>query len=94
MLVGAAFALYPIRAARQHRSGLQPDHREHKDRRAWNGVGLVWWSIGMVIAIWLLRLLFRMFRGKVNLDEGGSMDTEEAARKLMSTWSGRSLDSN
>ena len=71
MLVGAAFALYPVvlpastdpsysltiynSAAGQH--GLR--------------VGLVWWSIGIVLALIYFIFIFRMFRGKVKLEEGG-----------------------
>ncbi|MBV8050262.1 MAG: cytochrome d ubiquinol oxidase subunit II [Acidobacteriaceae bacterium] len=71
MLVGAAFALYPVvlpastdpsysltiynSAAGQH--GLR--------------VGLVWWSIGIVLALIYFVFIFRMFRGKVRLEEGG-----------------------
>jgi cytochrome d ubiquinol oxidase subunit II len=34
-------------------------------------VGLVWWSVGMVFALGYFVFVYRMFRGKVNLEEGG-----------------------
>jgi cytochrome d ubiquinol oxidase subunit II len=71
MLVGAAFALYPVvlpastdparnltiynTAAGQH--GLT--------------VGLTWWILGALLAIAYFTLLFRMFKGKVRLDGEG-----------------------
>jgi cytochrome d ubiquinol oxidase subunit II len=30
----------------------------------------VWWSLGLVIAIGYFVFVYRMFRGKVRLDEG------------------------
>jgi len=71
MLVGAAFALYPVvlpastdparnltiynTAAGQH--GLT--------------VGLTWWLLGMILALGYFTLLFRMFKGKVHLEGEG-----------------------
>ena len=34
-------------------------------------VGLVWWSIGMVLAAVYFVLIYRLFRGKVRLDDEG-----------------------
>jgi cytochrome bd ubiquinol oxidase subunit II len=34
-------------------------------------VGLVWWSIGIVIAITYFIVLFKMFKGKVSMADGG-----------------------
>jgi len=33
-------------------------------------VGFVWWSIGMVLAAGYFIFVYRMFRGKVRLEEG------------------------
>ena len=71
MLVGAAFALYPVvlpastdparnltiynTAAGQH--GL--------------AVGFTWWILGMILALAYFTLLFRMFKGKVRLEGEG-----------------------
>jgi cytochrome bd ubiquinol oxidase subunit II len=34
-------------------------------------VGLVWWSIGMVLAVIYFIVIYRLFRGKVNLEDEG-----------------------
>jgi cytochrome d ubiquinol oxidase subunit II len=34
-------------------------------------VGLVWWSIGMVLAAIYFVLIYRLFRGKVSLEDDG-----------------------
>jgi len=69
MLVGAAFALYPaVLPARDHRYDLT----------IWNtsagahglSVGLVWWTLGAVLAFAYSVFVYRMFRGKVRLGEG------------------------
>ena len=69
MLVGAAFALYPI--------VLPSRDREH-DLTIWNtsagvhglNVGLVWWTLGAMLAVAYFVFIYRMFRGKVQLGEG------------------------
>ena len=33
-------------------------------------VGFVWWTIGMILALGYFVFVYRMFRGKVKLDEG------------------------
>ncbi len=71
MLVGAAFALYPIVLPASTDPAYSLTIENTKTGAHGMAVGLVWWSIGMVIAIGYFVLLFRMFRGKVNLDEGG-----------------------
>jgi cytochrome bd ubiquinol oxidase subunit II len=69
MLVGAALALYPI--------VLPARDREHNltiynTSAAVHGlsVGLVWWTLGFVVAIAYFVFVFRMFRGKVQLGGG------------------------
>ena len=69
MLVGAAFALYPVvLPARDHRYDLTiyntaaGSHGLH--------VGLVWWTLGAVLATAYFIFVYRMFRGKVELGEG------------------------
>src|SRR5450755_1799454 len=69
MLVGAAFALYPVvLAARDH----QFDLTIYNTAAASYGlsVGLIWWSLGAVLAVTYFVCLYRMFRGKVPLGEG------------------------
>ena len=71
MLVGAAIGLYPrllpattgaaydITIA----NALSGPHTLH--------VGLIWWSLGMVLALAYFIFVYRMFRGKVSLEGGG-----------------------
>jgi cytochrome d ubiquinol oxidase subunit II len=69
MLVGAAFALYPV---------VLPARDHHYDLTIYNTaaashglrVGLVWWTLGAVLAVAYFTFLYRMFRGKVQLGEG------------------------
>jgi len=69
MLVGAAFALYPIvLPARDHVHDLTIYNTSagiHGLR-----VGVVWWVLGAALAVAYFVFVYRMFRGKVRLDEG------------------------
>lgn len=72
MLVGAAFALYPkVLPATTNPSYSLTIHNtatgEHGMR-----VGLVWWSMGMLLALGYFVFVYRMFRGKVRVEEGAS----------------------
>jgi len=71
MLVGAAFALYPVVLP----ASTDPAYSltifntatgEHGMR-----VGFVWWGIGMVLAAGYFIFIYRMFRGKVRIEAGG-----------------------
>jgi len=70
MLGGAAFALYP--------SVLPSSNPAVPDITIYNAAagsyaltyGLIWWSIGILIAIGYFVFLYRMFRGKVTLQTG------------------------
>jgi len=69
MLVGAAFALYPVvLPARDH----QYDLTIYNTSAGIHGltVGLVWWALGAVLALGYFVFVYRMFRGKVQLGEG------------------------
>jgi cytochrome d ubiquinol oxidase subunit II len=69
MLVGAAFALYPVvLPARDH----QYDLTIYNTAAGSHGlsVGLVWWTLGAVLAVAYFTFVYRMFRGKVQLGEG------------------------
>ncbi len=69
MLVGAAFALYPVvLPARNH----QYDLTIYNSAAAHYGlsVGLVWWSLGAVLAVGYFVFVYRMFRGKVQVGDG------------------------
>jgi len=69
MMVGAAFALYPVvLPARDH----QYDLTIYNTAAASHGlsVGLVWWTFAAVLALAYFAFVYRMFRGKVQLGEG------------------------
>ena len=71
MLVGAAVALYPRLLPSSDNSG-----RDITIAKALSGphtlrVGLVWWAVGMCFASVYFIVVYRMFRGKVRLEEGG-----------------------
>jgi cytochrome bd ubiquinol oxidase subunit II len=72
MLVGAAFALYPVVLP----ASTDPSYSLtiYNSAAGQHGliVGLVWWSIGIVLALMYFIFIFRMFRGKVTLEESGS----------------------
>lgn len=72
MLVGAAFALYPTVLP----ASTDPSYSLTIENTATGAhgmqVGLVWWGIGMVFAIAYFIFVYRMFRGKVRVDEGAS----------------------
>jgi cytochrome bd ubiquinol oxidase subunit II len=71
MLVGAAFALYPV--------VLPASTDPARDLTIYNTaagrhgltVGLTWWILGMILALGYFTLLFRMFKGKVRLEGEG-----------------------
>jgi cytochrome d ubiquinol oxidase subunit II len=72
MLVGAAFALYPVVLP----ASTDPAHRSltiYNTAAGRHGltVGLTWWMLGMVLALGYFTLLYRMFRGKVRLEGEG-----------------------
>ncbi len=72
MLGGAAFGIYPdvLPAAMNQNNSLTI----YNTAAGHHGlaVGLVWWSLGMVIAIAYFVFIYRMFKGKVVLEEGGT----------------------
>ena len=69
MLTSAAFTVYPA---------LLPAVNPANSLTVFNSaaplygliVGLVWWSIGMVLAGVYFVLIYRLFRGKVQPEEG------------------------
>ena len=70
MLGGAAFGIYPdvLPAAMNQNNSLTI----YSAAAGHHGlaVGLVWWSIGLVIAIGYFVFVYRMFKGKVVLEAG------------------------
>jgi cytochrome d ubiquinol oxidase subunit II len=72
MLGGAAFAVYPnlLSASTNPAYSLTIHNAKTGDYAL--RVGLIWWLLGMVLAIGYFTFLYRSFRGKVTLDgEGG-----------------------
>jgi cytochrome d ubiquinol oxidase subunit II len=71
MLCGAAFALYPVLLP----SSGDPANSVTIENAAAGpqslSVGLIWWGIGMAIAIGYFVIVYRMFRGKVALGSAG-----------------------
>jgi cytochrome d ubiquinol oxidase subunit II len=71
MLVGAAFALYPV--------VLPASTDPARNLTIYNtaaghhglSVGFAWWILGMILALGYFVFLFRMFRGKVRLEGEG-----------------------
>jgi cytochrome d ubiquinol oxidase subunit II len=71
MLGGAAFAYFP--------NVLMSSNNAANNLTIYNTatggygmkVGLVWWTIGIIIATGYFVFLFRMFKGKVSIEEGG-----------------------
>jgi cytochrome bd ubiquinol oxidase subunit II len=70
MLVGAVVALYPnvLPASTDPANSLTIENTKAGAHGL--SVGLVWWSIGLVIALGYFVFVYRMFRGKVRLEEG------------------------
>jgi cytochrome d ubiquinol oxidase subunit II len=71
MLVGAAFALYPV--------VLPASTDPARDLTIYNtaaghhglSVGFAWWIVGMILALGYFFYVYRMFRGKVRLEGEG-----------------------
>ena len=71
MLVGAAFALYPVVLPASTDPALNLTIYNTKAGEHGLAVGLTWWILGMILALGYFFFLFRMFRGKVRLEDGG-----------------------
>jgi cytochrome d ubiquinol oxidase subunit II len=68
MLGGAVYGLYPnVLPALDPANSLTVHNA--KAGAYGLGVGLVWWSIAMVIALGYFTFLFRTFKGKVSVDD-------------------------
>ena len=70
MLVGAAVALYPRLLPSSSDPARDITVQNALSGQHTLGVGLAWWSLGMVLAIVYFTVVYRMFRGKVSLDGG------------------------
>ena len=71
MLVGAAFGLYPVVLPASTDPELSLTIYNTAAGQHGLSVGLVWWCLGMVIALGYFFFLFRTFRGKVRLEGEG-----------------------
>jgi cytochrome d ubiquinol oxidase subunit II len=71
MLVGAAFALYPIVLPSSTDPALNLTIYNTAAGHHGLVVGFTWWILGMILALCYFTLLFRMFKGKVRLEGEG-----------------------
>ncbi len=71
MLVGAAFALYPMVLPASTNPAYSLTIYNAAAGRHGLVVGLTWWILGIILALGYFFLLFRMFRGKVRLEGEG-----------------------
>jgi len=71
MLVGAAFALYPVVLPASTDPARSLTIYNTAAGRHGLGVGLIWWILGAILAFGYFTFLFRMFRGKVRLEGEG-----------------------
>jgi len=71
MLVGAAFALYPVVLPASTDPAYNLTIYNTAAARHGLTVGLTWWIIAMILALAYFTFLFRMFRGKVRLEGEG-----------------------
>ncbi len=70
MLVGAAFALYPNVLPASTDPALSLTISNTAAGAHGLNVGLVWWTMGMILAATYFIFIYRMFRGKVRVEEG------------------------
>ena len=71
MLVGAAFALYPVVLPSSSDPALNLTIYNTAAGQHGLTVGLTWWILGIVLALGYFTLLFRMFKGKVRIEGEG-----------------------
>jgi len=71
MLVGAAFALYPVVLPASTNPAYSLTIYNTAAGRHGLTVGLTWWVLAAVLAVAYFVLLFRLFRGKVRLEGEG-----------------------
>src|ERR1700757_1667767 len=71
MLVGAAFALYPVVLPASTDPALNLTIYNTAAGHHGLAVGFTWWILGMILALSYFFFLFRMFKGKVRLEGEG-----------------------
>jgi cytochrome bd ubiquinol oxidase subunit II len=69
MLVGAAFGLYPVVLPASTDPAYSLTIYNTAAGRHGLTVGFVWWTLGMVLSVGYFSFIYRMFRGKVRLEE-------------------------
>ncbi|HYL16323.1 MAG TPA: cytochrome d ubiquinol oxidase subunit II [Terriglobales bacterium] len=70
MLVGAAFALYPVVLPARIDAYSLTTYNTAAARHGLT-VGLAWWILGMVLALAYFFFIYRMFKGKVHVEGEG-----------------------
>src|SRR5215469_4273779 len=71
MLAGAAFGLYPVLLPASTDPARNITIYNAAAGRHGLTVGLVWWTIGMILTVGYFVFVYRMFRGKVRLEGEG-----------------------
>lgn len=71
MLGGAAFALYPTLLPAVTDPAYSLTIYNSKTGAYSLSVGLIWWIVGMILAVGYFTFVYRSFRGKVQLDQKG-----------------------
>jgi cytochrome d ubiquinol oxidase subunit II len=71
MLVGAAFALYPVVLPASTDPSFSLTIYNSAAGHHGLVVGVTWWCIAFVLALGYFVFIYRMFRGKVRLEGGG-----------------------
>ena len=71
MLVGAVFALYPLVLPASTDPAYSLTIYNAAAGHHGLSVGLVWWTLGMILSVGYFVFIYRMFRGKVQLEGGG-----------------------
>ena len=71
MLVGAVVSLYPRLLPSSSDSEYDLTVQNSISGPYALRVGLMWWALGMVLALIYFVVIYRLFRGKVNLEGGG-----------------------
>ena len=69
LLVGAAFALYPVVLPARDRQYSLTIYNTAAGSHGLS-VGFIWWTLGAVLATAYFVFIYRMFRGKVQVGEG------------------------
>lgn len=71
MLVGAVFALYPVILPASTDPAYNLTIYNSAAGHHGLAVGLVWWTLGMILSVGYFVYIYRTFRGKVQLEGGG-----------------------